>query len=79
VFASTTKSFAELSGLDFVRQVTAEVQLPAFAIGGINLDNMDQVCAAGLCRIAVSSAVLRADDPAAVARQMKKHLSAQSR
>ncbi len=76
VFASSTKSFESLAGLDFVRQVAAEIQLPAFAIGGINFENMDQVCAAGLARIAVSAAVVQASDPAAIARKMKEALAA---
>ena len=56
-FPSSTKQFETLAGLDFVRQAIAETSLPAFAIGGINLDNVDQVVGAGATRIAVSAAV----------------------
>ena len=76
VFASPTKSFDELAGLDLVRRVAREIQLPAFAIGGINADNLGQVCAAGISRIAVSSSVVRADEPASVARILKASLAA---
>jgi len=69
-FSSKTKDFAALAGLDFVRQACAETALPAFAIGGINLDNIAQVCAAGATRIAVSNAVCAADDPRAAARRL---------
>lgn len=62
-FASTTKAFSELSGLEFVRQATAETTLPVFAIGGINAANLAQACAAGARRIAVSAAVCQADEP----------------
>lgn len=75
VFASNTKSFADLAGLEVVRRAAAETQLPAFAIGGIHIDNLDQVCAAGVFRIAVSSAVIRVDDPSAVACKMKQRLT----
>ena len=34
-FASQTKEFPQLAGLDFVRQVAAEITLPWFAIGGM--------------------------------------------
>src|SRR5229473_1395465 len=34
-FSSGTKEFAELAGVDFVRQVVAETRLPAFVIGGV--------------------------------------------
>jgi thiamine-phosphate pyrophosphorylase len=70
-FASRTKSFAELAGLDFIRQAAAETSLPAFALGGINLDNLALVLAAGARRAAVSQAIGQADDPRAVAAQMR--------
>lgn len=67
-FSSTTKNFRELAGLDFVRQVATEISLPAYAIGGITLDNIDQVVAAGADRVAVSSAICSAEDPAQATR-----------
>ncbi|MGE5194255.1 MAG: thiamine phosphate synthase [Deltaproteobacteria bacterium] len=70
VFSSTTKSFAHLAGLEFVRQVADEITLPAYAIGGINLDNIDDVLAAGARRITVSSAICSAPDPADAARRL---------
>ena len=56
-FTSRTKSFDTCPGLDFVRQVAAEIRLPAFAIGGIDATNVGEVVAAGLRQVAVSSAV----------------------
>jgi thiamine-phosphate pyrophosphorylase len=67
VFSSGTKDFAELAGLEFVRQAMAETTLPAFAIGGINLETIDAVAAAGARRIAVSGAIAAAEDPRSVA------------
>ena len=63
VFSSTTKHFSNCAGLDFVRQVSQEINLPAFAIGGIAADNIDQVQAAGASRVAVCGA-LRGGDAA---------------
>ncbi len=74
VFTSSTKSFQQLAGLDLVRQVAAEVTLPAFAIGGISLDNIDQVLAAGGRRIAVSSAICGAEAPAEITRRFGEKL-----
>lgn len=74
VFSSTTKTFAHLAGLDFVRQVAAEITLPAFAIGGINLENVEEVLAAGARRIAVSGAICQSEDPAEVARLLREKL-----
>jgi thiamine-phosphate pyrophosphorylase len=68
-FPSGTKSFAELAGLEFVRQVAETTSLPAFVLGGVNLDNLPAALAAGARRVAVSQAICRADDPrAATAR-----------
>ena len=58
-FASSTKDFAELAGLDFVRQAAAETSLPAFVIGGVTVKNIGQAMAAGARRVAVSGRCAR--------------------
>ncbi len=63
VFTSGTKSFEQLAGLEFVRQVAAEITLPWFAIGGISLDNIDSVKSAGATRVAVSGAICGSETP----------------
>ena len=62
-FPSGTKQFDRLPGLELLREVAAEIRLPAFAIGGISPRNVAEVLAAGFTRIAVSGAVLSSDDP----------------
>lgn len=74
VFPSATKHFEAFPGLELLRAVTAEIRLPAFAIGGIHLQNVGEVLGTGIGRIAVSSAVLSAADPAQAARQLKSLL-----
>jgi thiamine-phosphate pyrophosphorylase len=74
VFRSPTKDFAELAGLELVREVAAEIRAPWFAIGGIGPENIQQVLASGASRVAVSSAVTRADDPAAAAAGLLRRL-----
>jgi thiamine-phosphate pyrophosphorylase len=74
VFASRTKSFEAFAGLEYVRSVAHEVSLPAFAIGGIGLENVEQVLAAGARRIAVSSQICGADDPERMAVRLKESL-----
>jgi thiamine-phosphate pyrophosphorylase len=69
VFPSRTKSFDHLVGLELVRQVAQSIRLPAFAIGGIDLANLDQVLRAGLSRVAVSSAICAAESPALAIKQ----------
>ncbi len=70
VFASETKRFEHFPGVELVRAVSAEIRLPAFAIGGIDRSNVAQVLAAGATRIAVGSAITAADDPARAAREL---------
>ena len=63
-FPSQTKAFDEFAGLDYLREVAAEIRLPTFAIGGITADNLPDVLATGITRVAVGAAVTERDDPA---------------
>jgi thiamine-phosphate pyrophosphorylase len=73
-FPSTTKHFASFPGTDFLREVSRQISLPAFAIGGISAANLDEVLQAGFSRIAVSGAVTGAEDPAGIVRQFVSRL-----
>jgi thiamine-phosphate pyrophosphorylase len=74
-FRSTTKEFASFPGLELLRAAAAEIRLPTFAIGGITLNNVGDVLAAGVSRVAVRSAIVEAPDPAASARQFIERLA----
>jgi thiamine-phosphate pyrophosphorylase len=75
VFPSLTKPFAEYPGLELLRAVSAEIRLPAFAIGGICADNLAEVRACGFDRVAVSGAVSESPDPVAAVRELKQRLA----
>jgi thiamine-phosphate pyrophosphorylase len=60
VYATATKPDAKPVTLDAVRWAAQNVSIPWFAIGGINLENLDDVLAAGAWRICVVSAILKA-------------------
>ena len=62
VFPTATKPGAIPVGVELVREVAARVKTPFFAIGGITLDNLRDVLAAGATRVAVVSAILKAPD-----------------
>ncbi len=70
IFPSSTKSFDDFPGLSLCEGVSAEIRLPAFAIGGITEENAAQVLATGICRIAVGAAVTGAGDPSGVAARL---------
>jgi thiamine-phosphate pyrophosphorylase len=74
VYATGTKPEATPVTLDYVRWAAKNVPVPWFAIGGINLDNLDAVLAAGAQRICVVSAILNAPDVTAACRQFKERL-----
>jgi thiamine-phosphate pyrophosphorylase len=74
VYPTGTKPTAKPVTLEYVRWAAANIRVPWFAIGGITLDNLDDVLAAGAQRICVVSAILGADDLAAVCRKFKYRL-----
>ncbi len=76
VFASRTKDFSDLAGLAFVARAAEATNLPWFAIGGIDPENIDDVLDAGARRVAVSSAVTRADSPRRAAAALRERLDA---
>lgn len=74
VFPSETKAFEALAGLAYVRHAAETTNLPWFAIGGVDESNLDRVLDAGASRVAVSSAVVRAERPRAAASALKARL-----
>lgn len=74
-FPTTTKTFDEFPGLDFLRAASQETKLPAFAIGGIGASNLPSVLKTGVTRIAVASAVTGAKEPETVVTRLKSLLT----
>ena len=60
IFATPTKPDYKPIGLSDIRQVHLDVAVPIFCIGGINIDNLQQVIDAGAKRVAMVSALLKA-------------------
>ncbi len=75
IFATPTKPDYEPIGLKDIKQVYADVGLPIFCIGGIKLDNLAELIAAGARRVAIVSGLLKAPDIAAYARACKRLLT----
>ncbi len=74
VFATPTKPSARPVTLEYVRWAAQHVPIPWFAIGGINLENLDAVLAAGARRVCVVSAILNAGDVTAACREFRRRL-----
>ncbi|MEQ1830221.1 MAG: thiamine phosphate synthase [Pirellula sp.] len=79
VFPSSTKSFSAYSGIPFLKEASIYlkrlgISTPAFAIGGIDADNLPQVIEAGFTRVAVSKSIWDAESPAREAEIMNSIL-----
>lgn len=78
-FPSPTKRFDDFPGLGFLRAAARVGGPPAFAIGGIDLTNLEQILATGIERVAIGSAVIAAADPAAAANAFSQALKSSRR
>jgi thiamine-phosphate pyrophosphorylase len=74
IFATGTKPTAKPVTLDYVRWANENVQIPWFAIGGINLQTLDDVLSAGAKRICVVSAILNSPDIAKTCAEFCRRL-----
>lgn len=62
LFATPTKPDYVPAGLEDIREVHRQVSLPVFCIGGIKLENLETVLAAGARRVVIVSGILQAAD-----------------
>lgn len=74
IYATGTKPTAKPVTLEYVYWAASHVHIPWFAIGGINLQNLGAVLAAGARRICVVSAILNAPDAAAACAEFRRRL-----
>ncbi|MBQ4523989.1 MAG: thiamine phosphate synthase [Lachnospiraceae bacterium] len=62
VFGSTTKKDAIPITKEQLKKIADTVSIPIVAIGGINKDNIFQLCHTGICGVAVVSGIFAAED-----------------
>lgn len=74
IYATGTKPQARPVTLEYVRWASANISVPWFAIGGVNLQTLDAVLEAGARQICVVSAILNARDIAAECRKYRDRL-----
>ena len=60
IFATPTKPDYKPIGLGDIKQVHLDVSIPIFCIGGINIDNLQQVIDSGAKRVVMVSGLLKA-------------------
>jgi thiamine-phosphate pyrophosphorylase len=77
LWATPTKPGRPAAGLEVLEHAAAQPrERPWFAIGGIDLDRLARVTAAGATRIVVVRAITEAEDPAAAVRALLDALPA---
>jgi len=73
VFATPTKTDTSPPlGLEGIKIIRQQVQIPIVGIGGLNKDNCADVIRCGADGIAVVSAIVSADDPEKAARELRE-------
>jgi thiamine-phosphate pyrophosphorylase len=75
VYRTSTKPAASPVTLDYVLWAAAHLSSPWFAIGGITLDNLDEVLTAGARRVCVVSAILNASNVVRACQSFHNRLS----
>ncbi len=78
IFYTPTKPDYKPTGLSDIKRVHHAVGRPIFCIGGIKLENLEQVLAAGASRVVIVSGLLRSQNIAEYARAAKHLLVSQS-
>ncbi len=74
IYPTGTKPEAKAVTLEYVRWASANLTLPWFAIGGINLRNVGEVRQVGARGVCAVSAILNADDVASACRLFQARL-----
>jgi thiamine-phosphate pyrophosphorylase len=71
IYATPTKPDYAPIGLEDIGEVHRRLTIPIFCIGGIKVENLEQVIAAGARRVVIVSGLLCASDPREYARSVK--------
>jgi thiamine-phosphate pyrophosphorylase len=73
-YPTSTKGYSEGLPAEAIEEAAFSCPVPLFAIGGIDASNLLRLRAFGVRRIAVSSAILKAQDPYAAAARLRAML-----
>ena len=79
LFSTPTKPEYVPIGLSEIKAVHEAVSIPIFCIGGIKLENLAAVIAAGARRVVIVSGLLQAPDVAEYARAVQQQLNSKSK
>lgn len=75
VYATPSKiQYGDPQGVAALRTIIAQISIPVFGIGGINLQRIPELHSQGVQRIALISGILKAPDPRAAAHDLLRAL-----
>lgn len=75
VYATPTKADKAPAGLEYVRYAAENAKMPWFAIGGIDINNLEEVLKAGADRVAVVRSIMEAEQPTLVTQYFISQLT----
>lgn len=76
IFATRTKEVSmDPLGPETIKKITPHLKIPFTVMGGINLSNISQVLQAGAGKIAVVTAITKAEDVAGAVRDLRRFIS----
>jgi thiamine-phosphate pyrophosphorylase len=73
-FTPSKASYGSPKGLEALKKIVEKISLPVYAIGGIKLDNIEDVRRTGVRGVALISAVMSAKNPAEATQNILSHL-----
>jgi len=76
VFPTATKGYSQGIGVEAAGAISRKLSIPVVAIGGITAENLPELLAAGVRRVAVCSAIIGAADVGAEAARFRRLLDA---
>ena len=76
IFPTGSKAAFQLVGPELIQALRPDIPVPLVAIGGITIENVDEVIAAGADGVAVISAVCAAPDPEEATRRLLERIEA---
>ena len=72
VFPTSTKDDADSVPIELLKEIVGSIDIPTVAIGGISLDNANQLKGTGIAGFSVVSAIMSADNPREASQKLKE-------
>lgn len=74
IFTTSSKKDLPPKGLDFLKEIKKNISIPIYAIGGINLQNIEEILKTGISNVAVMSDLMESGNPYQKVIEYKKIL-----